>query len=97
MVSVPWVMTMAFSRACLHALAMTSRSASSISRLSFIIRVWMRVSSNERPIANISGTWVFLKNNSPLSSLYSLSKVPPVINTAIFIGSFAATIKTRVG
>src|SRR5881396_3858383 len=57
---------------------MRPRSDSVMSRLSIIMRVRTATATFERPRASISGTWVCLKKSVPSSSLYSLSKVPPV-------------------
>src|ERR1039457_608494 len=57
---------------------MSWRPASVICRLSIIMRVSMARSRRQRPSLSMSAMCVCLKNNSPVSSLYCLSKVPPV-------------------
>ena len=78
MVSVPWVMTMRASGAAAQRSRMASRSRPVICRLSIIRRVSTSTSRRHRPRRSMSRTWVSLKKSSPVSSLYSLSKVPPV-------------------
>ena len=83
MVSVPWVMIILSSFAAVQASAIFFLSASVMSKLSIIIKVVISSSSFDLPLVSISCKCVSLKNNSPFSSLYSLSNVPPV--TIIFI------------
>src|ERR1017187_6639701 len=78
MESVPWVMTMRVARAASQRSRMSWRPASVICRLSIIMRVSMARSRRQRPSLSMSAMCVCLKNNSPVSSLYCLSKVPPV-------------------
>src|SRR5262249_9325262 len=64
-----------------------------MSRLSIIISVRTVTSTRLRPRRSISGRCVSLKNNDPVSSLYSLSNVPPVTKMRIDIA--ASTIAPR--
>src|SRR5664279_1312313 len=91
MVSVPWVITMRFSGTEAHRSKMWRRPASSIWRLSIIMRVSTSTSSRQRPRRSMSPVWVLWKNSSPVSSLYSLSKVPPVtrMRMGCIVGSSA--------
>src|ERR1035441_1563545 len=78
MVSVPWVITMRFSATAWHRSRMRRRPASVICRLSIIMRLSISTSSRQRPRRSMSPVCVLWKYNSPVSSLYSLSEVPPV-------------------
>src|ERR1035438_5508896 len=84
MESVPWVMTMRLAGDDSQRSRMSWRPASVICRLSIIMRVSTARSRRQRPSLSMSAMCVCLKNNSPVSSLYCLSKVPPV--TKIWMG-----------
>src|SRR5215211_2914698 len=80
-VSVPCVMTICASVHSRHARTINARCSAVISRLSTIISVSTSTSSPHRPRRSISSTCVLRKYNLPVSSSYSLSKVPPVTKT----------------
>src|ERR1035437_2698097 len=92
MVSVPWVITMRFSG--------TARQRSRIWRrpASVIWTVSISPPSRHRPRPSMSPVCVLWKNNSPVSSLYSLSKVPPVtrMRMGCMIASSASIARCRV-
>src|SRR5664279_4963417 len=98
MVSVPWVITMRFSGTAPHRSRMWRRPASVICRLSIIMRVSISTSSRQRPRRSMSPVCVLWKNSSPVSSLYSLSKVPPVtrMRMGCIVGS-SASIARYIG
>src|SRR5947199_78149 len=62
---------------------MRARSAAVMSRLSIIISVSMATSTRLRPSRSISGRCVLPNASAPVSSLYCLSKVPPVTKMRI--------------
>src|ERR1039457_5779611 len=78
MVSVPWVMTIRLGPAARQRSRMKWRSASVICKLSIIMSDSIWTSRWQRPSRSISARCVFWKKSSPVSSLYSLSNVPPV-------------------
>src|ERR1035441_10300465 len=90
MVSVPWVITMRFSGTSPHRSRMWRRPASVICRLSIIMRVSISTSSRQRPRRSMSPVCVLWKNSSPVSSLYSLSKVPDAAFSSVESGSYPA-------
>src|SRR5512139_2854988 len=89
MVSVPCVMTMRVSGACRQFPAMSSRSASLMSRLSTSMTVRTATSTRDRPRRSMSGTCDSVKWSRALISSYRLSKVPPVMRMRI-IGAIVA-------
>src|ERR1019366_233660 len=98
MVSVPWVITMRFSGTDAHRSKMWRRAAASILRPSSIMRVSISTFSRHRPRRSMSPVWVLWKNSSPESSLYSLSKVPPVTRMRMgCIGESSASIARYIG
>src|ERR1017187_4085647 len=98
MVSVPWVITMWFSATVWHRSRMCRRPTSVICRLSIIMRLSISTSSRQRPRRSISPVCVLWKYSSPVSSLDSLSKVPPVtrMRMGCIVGS-PASIARYIG
>src|ERR1700674_2776860 len=95
MESVPCVMTMRVSGVAAARSRISLRSASVMSRLSIIMRVSRFTWRWQRPSLSMSPMWVFWKNRAPLSSLYSLSKVPPVANTLMAVEDMTRSITRR--
>src|SRR5581483_11764587 len=84
-VSVPCVTRIRVSAAFRQWSTMSARSSAVMSRLSIIISVRMSTSTRLRPSLSISARCVSLKASVPVSSLYCLSKVPPVTKIRITI------------